>query len=101
MDWNNHLEMEKENSFGSSEATILVNESGVISFANQQVYENFGYLNHELIGEKAFESYARSKSSGKWGRGNNPPVRNPQGWTYFFTFFQGKCLFCLKKRSIT
>ncbi|MFE4898161.1 sensor histidine kinase [Peribacillus butanolivorans] len=52
MDWNNHLEMEKENSFGSSEATILVNESGVISFANQQVYENFGYLNHELIGEK-------------------------------------------------
>ncbi|MFD4929283.1 PAS domain-containing protein [Peribacillus butanolivorans] len=52
MDWNNHLEMEKENSFRSSEATILVNESGVISFANQQVYENFGYLNHELIGEK-------------------------------------------------
>ncbi|MFE0507111.1 PAS domain S-box protein [Peribacillus butanolivorans] len=52
MDWNNHLEMEKENSFGSSEATILVNESGVISFANQLVYENFGYLNHELIGEK-------------------------------------------------
>ncbi|KON68956.1 hypothetical protein AKG34_09280 [Peribacillus butanolivorans] len=52
MDWNNHLEMKKENSFGSSEATIIVNESGVISFANQQVYENFGYLNHELIGEK-------------------------------------------------
>ncbi|WP_148358584.1 sensor histidine kinase [Peribacillus simplex] len=52
MDWNNHLKMEKEISSGSSDATILVNESGVISFANQQVCESFGYLNHELIGEK-------------------------------------------------
>ncbi|MGE7184985.1 PAS domain S-box protein [Peribacillus sp. NPDC006672] len=51
MDWNNHLEKEKENFSGSSDATILVNESGIISFANQRVYENFGYSNHELIGE--------------------------------------------------
>lgn len=52
MDWNNHLEKEKENFSGSGDATILVNESGIISFANQRVYENFGYSNHELIGEK-------------------------------------------------
>ena len=50
MDLNKH--MEKEVSPGSSDATILVNESGVISFANQQVYENFGYEHHELNGEK-------------------------------------------------
>ncbi|MDM5309447.1 sensor histidine kinase [Peribacillus frigoritolerans] len=52
MDLNKHLEMEKGVTPGSSDATILVNESGVISFANQQVYENFGYEPHELNGEK-------------------------------------------------
>ncbi|WP_336862516.1 PAS domain-containing protein [Peribacillus frigoritolerans] len=52
MDLNKHLEMEKGVTPGSSDATILVNESGVISFANQQVYENFGYEHHELNGEK-------------------------------------------------
>ncbi|CAH0288513.1 PAS domain-containing sensor histidine kinase [Peribacillus simplex] len=52
MDLNKHLEMKKGISPGSSDATILVNESGVISFANQQVYENFGYEHHELNGEK-------------------------------------------------
>ncbi|MFE4707766.1 PAS domain-containing protein [Peribacillus simplex] len=52
MDLNKHLEMKKGISPGSSDATILVNESGVISFADQQVYENFGYEHHELNGEK-------------------------------------------------
>ncbi|MFS0763607.1 sensor histidine kinase [Peribacillus phoenicis] len=52
MDLNKYLEMEKGVTPGSSDATILVNESGVISFANQQVYENFGYDHHELNGEK-------------------------------------------------
>lgn len=52
MDLNKHLEMEKGVTPGSSDATILVNESGVISFANQQVYDNFGYEHHELNGEK-------------------------------------------------
>lgn len=52
MDLNKHLEMEKGVTSGFSDATILVNESGVISFANQQVYENFGYEHHELNGEK-------------------------------------------------
>lgn len=44
--------MKKGISPGSSDATILVNESGVISFADQQVYENFGYEPQELNGEK-------------------------------------------------
>ncbi|MEC0275880.1 sensor histidine kinase [Peribacillus frigoritolerans] len=52
MDLNKHLEMEEGVTPGSSDATILVNESGVISFADQQVYENFGYEHHELNGEK-------------------------------------------------
>ncbi|MGM0888050.1 MAG: PAS domain-containing protein [Bacillota bacterium] len=52
MDLNKHLEMEKGVTPGSSDATILVNESGVISFANQPVYEIFGYEPHELNGEK-------------------------------------------------
>lgn len=52
MDLNKHLEMKKGVTPGSSDGTILVNESGVISFANQQVYENFGYEHHELNGEK-------------------------------------------------
>ncbi|AZV60096.1 PAS domain-containing protein [Peribacillus frigoritolerans] len=52
MDLNKHLEMEKGVTPGSRDATILVNESGVISFANQQVYDNFGYEHHELNGEK-------------------------------------------------
>ena len=48
MDRNNQSSNSNEIAPGSSDATILVNESGIISYANQQAYENFGYQANDL-----------------------------------------------------
>jgi two-component system, NarL family, sensor histidine kinase NreB len=40
---------------GYKDATILVNDQGIISYGNQQACENFGYIEKELIGKKFSE----------------------------------------------
>ena len=50
--------MERNDPFikgGYKDATILVNEQGIISYGNQQACENFGYSEKELIGKKFSE----------------------------------------------
>ncbi|WP_071396264.1 PAS domain-containing sensor histidine kinase [Bacillus tuaregi] len=50
MDRNNPLNKENKNDSSSSDATILVNDSGVIAYANSQACVYFGYQDHELNG---------------------------------------------------
>jgi two-component system, NarL family, sensor histidine kinase NreB len=40
---------------GSKDATILVNDRGIISYGNKQACENFGYTENELIGKSFSE----------------------------------------------
>jgi two-component system, NarL family, sensor histidine kinase NreB len=40
---------------GYKDATILVNDHGIISYGNRQAFENFGYPEKELIGKKFSE----------------------------------------------
>ena len=40
---------------GYKDATILVNDHGIISYGNRQACENFGYAEKELIGKKFSE----------------------------------------------
>ena len=50
--------MERNDPFikgGYKDATILVNDQGIISYGNQQACENFGYSEKELIGKKFSE----------------------------------------------
>ena len=50
--------MERNDPFikgGYKDATILVNDHGIISYGNQQACENFGYTEKELIGKKFSE----------------------------------------------
>ena len=50
--------MERNDPFikgGYKDATILVNDQGIISYGNEQACENFGYIEKELIGKKFSE----------------------------------------------
>lgn len=55
MDRNNQLHNKREIAPDSSDATILINESGNISYANQQAHEQFGYKDNELLGKSLKE----------------------------------------------
>ncbi|MBT2689293.1 PAS domain S-box protein [Bacillus sp. ISL-47] len=55
MDRNNQLHNKREIAPDSSDATILINESGNISYANQQAQEQFGYRDNELLGKSLKE----------------------------------------------
>ena len=51
MDRNNPLNKENKIDPSSSDATILVNDCGIISFANRKACVNFGYQENELNGK--------------------------------------------------
>ena len=56
--------MERNDPFikgGYKDATILVNDQGIISYGNQQACENFGYIEKELIGKKFSELMPEAK----------------------------------------
>lgn len=55
MDRNHQINDGEKIDPGSSDATIVVNQSGTITFANQQAYENFGYSENDLIGKNLSE----------------------------------------------
>ncbi|MBU8878028.1 PAS domain S-box protein [Bacillus sp. FJAT-29790] len=55
MNRNNQTHDEMKIAPRSSDATILVNESGIITFANQLANDHFGYLAKELIGKRIKE----------------------------------------------
>lgn len=55
MDRNNQCNNEKKIAPSSGEATILVNETGIITSVNQRACDNFGYQENELIGKDVNE----------------------------------------------
>ncbi|PWW28459.1 PAS domain S-box-containing protein [Cytobacillus oceanisediminis] len=55
MDRNDQLHNKREIAPDSSDATILINESGNISYANQQAHDQFGYKDNELLGKSLKE----------------------------------------------
>lgn len=51
MDRNKHSQNTSKISPDSGDAAILINDSGIISCANQQAHEQFGYEENELLGK--------------------------------------------------
>lgn len=52
MERNDPINKDNKINLSSSDATILVNDCGIVSFANLQACIHFGYQEHELIGKE-------------------------------------------------
>lgn len=98
MDRNNQLANKREIAPDSSDATILVNRFGNISYANGQAQEQFGYSEQELQGRAWRNCFLRSlclkQKRAKWFTSMDSTVM-----VVYFPFFTELILSSWQKKA--